>query len=107
MGFKTTNYVTKRKGLRLPEAYAVITNINVNRAGKSYADFGIHISRDSALLYEPIEQVRVTFTSDVNENAYVTAYKAAKAVKQITTPSGLIREHHGPFYGWDDDIVEV
>jgi hypothetical protein len=80
MGFKTTNYQLKGRNTVLPQAYAVIRK-TVTDGEKGYAIIGIDETRELASnpLVKPLEQVRVDFDVNRNQNDRVTAYLAAVA----------------------------
>ena len=109
MGFKTTNYTTRKTMITLPEAYAMIRNIRID--GKSgVADFAIQSSRDNSMFLQPVEVVKIFFEVDRNESPYVTAYRKAKESKEVLAPNietGKLEPtiEHGFFYEWEDDIL--
>lgn len=91
MGLVTKNYYVENLGLEIPEAYAVIKYININRK-KCIAKFAVQQTREKALNISPIQTEILEFNIVDEENPYTTAYTLAK-------------EEGQPFYGWDDDIV--
>lgn len=91
MGLKISNYEVKSMGVTLPEAYAIIKNIEI-RGDKGSAMFAVQTTRERALTMAPIKSVRVEFEVDRTTNAYVTAYQTAIA-------------EGGKFEGWEGDIV--
>lgn len=46
MGLKTTNYEVKKFGITIPNAYARLTNISIDLAGKAFGTFEIHQNRE-------------------------------------------------------------
>lgn len=92
MGVKTKNYEAKSMGITLPEAYAIIQGIQIER-NSAVATFAIQCTRDNALGKTPIEVKKMHFAVNRNENPFVTAYKLAKA-------------EGGIFAGWQDDIIK-
>ena len=109
MGLKKTNYEINELGVTLPEAYAMVKDLEI-RGKQAVAKIAVQQSRDFALNKTPIVSVTIRFTVDRNENPYETAYKIAKST---TTRKALNPETHKleyktvymPFYGWEDDIV--
>lgn len=108
MGLKTTNYEVKELGITLPEAYALIKNINViGNIGS--ADIAIQSTRDNAMNLNPIKIVTVRFPIDRNESPYITAYKAATTARKEKVPTKDGRtletiEIPALFDSWEDDI---
>ena len=105
MGLKTKNYTIEEIGLTLPEAYAVIRNLNVYGENGN-ADFAIQASREKAIALAPLKTVHLEFTVNRNESPYVTAYNHAKSL--LTERRGMhtiTREM--PFYGWEDDVQSL
>ena len=106
MGLKKNNYEVKALGITVPEAYAVVRSISI-LGNKGAAEFVIQTDRERALNeeYAPLERVYVNFEVNRNENAYDTAYKAAKATDTISYEINTIEESRF-FHDWEDDIVE-
>ena len=108
MGLKINNYKVKNRGITLPEAYAIINRLTVS-GNSGYAEFYIQSSRDNSLKLQPIDTVRVDFKVNRNESPYITAYRQAKAQKEIRKYNAEKKEfetviENAPFYGWEDDI---
>lgn len=109
MGLKTTNYEVKKLGIALPNAYAIITDLRLDRK-KGYATFAIQATRDNAENLNPIDTVKVTFDVNLNENPFITAYREAasqRIVEMYDPHTGNMVEQlvNMPFYGWTNDIV--
>lgn len=105
MGLKKRNYTIKTNGVTLPEAHAVIKNIQIfGERGK--AEIYVQASRDNAINLAPLEVVAIMFDVNRNENPYITAYNKAKSI--VTTEiEGQTFTHEMPFYGWEDDFHTV
>lgn len=114
MGLKTTNYEVKRKGITLPEAYAIVKDLTV-RGKSGFAIIAVQSSRDNCEKVvngelEALEEVRIDFTVNRDANNRATAYEQAKSQRAVTRwnmetqqlETVLVNE---PFYGWDNDIV--
>ena len=109
MGLKTNNYEVKKLGITLPEAYAIISHLTVS-GDSGYAEFAIQSTRDNSLKLQPIEIVRVDFKVDRNESPYITAYRQAKAQREINRFNQDTEQMEpvfipGFFSNWDNDIV--
>lgn len=104
MGLKNKNYTIEEIGLTLPEAYAVIRNLNIYGENGT-AEFVIQASREKAIALNPLKTVYLEFEVNRNESPYVTAYKLAKS--EITKKRGVhtVTEKM-PFYGWEDAILK-
>lgn len=115
MGLKTTNYQIKDKNIVLPEAYAIITEVQ-SKGHHGVAKFAITVDRESAEKIlkgelKPIQEVEVRFAVNRDGNDRAVAYEKATARKEITRLNRKAGEKepmyvNGPFYGWEDDIVE-
>ena len=115
MGLKTTNYFIKDLGLLLPEAYALIKDINVS-GNYGQATFITQSSRENAEQVldggkmRALETTTIDFIVNRNENDRVTAYHKAKELIQetIVLPNGEFDTIwiNGPFTGWEDDLIE-
>lgn len=101
MGLKAKNYNIDEIGLILPDAYAVIRNLNVY-GNKGTAEFAIQSSRENALNLQPLKIIYIEFEVNRNENPYITAYNLAKSVKTEKRGNHSVI-HEMPFYGWEDD----
>lgn len=109
MGLKKTNFEIEQLGITLPEAYAMVKDIEI-RGSQAVAKIVVQQSRDFAIEKKPIVEANIRFAVNRNENPYETAYKIAKGTKKQKV---LNRENHKveeieipmPFYGWEDDIV--
>ena len=108
MGLKTTNYKVEKLGVTLPNAYAVIKNLDI-KGETAIATFAIQTSRDNAMGKSPIDKKKFSFRVNRNENPYETAYKLVKMQVKYVYKSwdGTKKEQvtNGIFYGWEDDIV--
>ena len=91
MGLKTTNYSVPSLGVTLDAAYALISDLYVDKQGNAKAVFEIQQSRENALGLAPLDSVEVNFTADKTGLIYEQAYAAGKAQK---------------FTDWQDDIVD-
>lgn len=91
MGLKTTNYELKRFGITLPEAYARLTNVNINLEGEAFGVFEIHQERDDLTTSEALDRVHLTTT--INKDLPIHSQIYIKAKTEI-------------FTDWEDDIVE-
>ena len=108
MGLKTTNYVSKSTGLTLPNAYAVLGDLVVNRhTNNTRAVFLIQASRESTKAYKPLDEVTVHFTWDRKTDLAKQAYEEAKKqlIEKYDELGNATRER-GVLFGWQDDIVE-
>ena len=102
MGLKTTNYVSKRTGVIISPAYAVLRTLVIEADNTVRAKFAIQTSRGATKEYEPIDTVEVSFRWDRKSNPAKMAYETAKTeVRTIETETVK-----GILYGWQDDIVE-
>ena len=91
MGLKTTNYSVPSLGVTLDAAYALISDLYVDKQGNGKAVFEIQQSRENAIGLSPLESIDVNFTADKTGAIYTQAYAAGKTQK---------------FAGWQDDIVD-
>ena len=111
MGLKTTNYVSKSTGLILPEAYAVLTNLIVEKDNRTRAIFAIQASRTAAKSYKALDTVEIHFEwdrkSDPAKLAYEFAKTETKTAEDFDKATGTITKkvELGVLYGWQDDIV--
>jgi hypothetical protein len=111
MGVKTTNYESKSTGLVLPVAYAILTNLIVEKDNRVRAIFAIHASREAATTYKAIDKVEVNFLWDRKTDPAKMAYEKAKTeviVKELYEENilePLKVTEYGTLYGWEDDIV--
>ena len=116
MGLKTKNYEVKKLGIVLPEAYAMVKDLVV-QGHTGYANIIVQSSRENAQkvvdgTMSALEEVRVDFTVNRDENDRATAYAVAKSYRQekrfnaksMKTEDVMI---YMPFVGWEDDIAEV
>ena len=113
MGLKTTNYTVKKLGIKLPEAYAIVKDLTV-RGQHGHATIAVQSSRENAEKVvtgkmAALEEHRIDFTVNRDENDRATAYAKAKSQKEVQRfneernelETVLVNE---PFYGWIDDI---
>lgn len=91
MGLKTTNYKVKEFGITLPEAYARLTNVNINVNGETFGTFEIHQTRESLNESQPLERIHINHIIDKDLPIHTQLY--VKAKEEI-------------FIDWEDDIVE-
>ena len=115
MGLKTTNYEVKKLGITLPQAYAIIGEIQIGKSGSGYAKMYVQATRDNALNLQALEEKRIDFKWDRKQDIASCIYKSAKLKK-------IRREHNGEFdkngvpievdvvvdeqfFGWQDDII--
>ena len=109
MGLKTTNYLVKRTGAVLPEAYALIHSINAEKNSVRVV-FGVYANREKAKEYSPEETKQIHFVWDRKSDIAKTAYELAKGqtveehINHETGEKETITVN-GVFYGWTDDIV--
>ena len=107
MGLKRENYEVKNFGLTLPEAYAIIDQIeNVKESTSVY--FGIYSKREDAKTYQPLEIRSVHFVWDRKSDLAKTAYELAKTRTEIQVDeegNEVEVTIKGIFDGWEDDIV--
>lgn len=111
MGLKITNYESKKLGITLPNAYALITELKMAN-GYGSAEFSIQTSREAAMTLPAIEKVRIDFAVNRNESLMVTAYKKATERhehKEIDPETGLeTTVVSGMFFkDWTDDLIDV
>ena len=91
MGLKTTNYNVPSLGVTLDAAYAIVSELYIDKQGNAKAVFEVQQSRENALGLLPIESVEVNFTADKTGEIYAQAYAAGKTQT---------------FSAWTDDIIE-
>lgn len=112
MGLKTENYVSKSTGITLPEAYAILGDLVVNRCtNNARAVFLIQASRENAENYKPLDEVTVHFTWDRKTDPAKQAYETAKAETRTFEKYDEEKKEvvevveYGTLYGWEDDMV--
>lgn len=91
MGLKTKNYEVKDFGITISEAYARLTNININVDGEAFGTFEIHQTREDLIENNPLERIYVSYVIDKDLPMHNQLY--VKAKEEI-------------FTDWEDDIVE-
>lgn len=91
MGLKTTNYEVKDFGITIPEAYARLTNVNINVDGEAFGTFEIHQTREDLGEVNPLERIHINYI--INKDLPVHNQLYVKAKEEI-------------FVDWKDDIVE-
>ena len=102
MGLKKTNYEAKAYGITLPEAYAVITSLQIE-GNHGVAEFSVQTSRKTCFNLLPVAKDYVEFDyADRTQNPYEVAYLASKE-KRTNSETG--EEYKMPFWDWEDDIV--
>lgn len=114
MGLKTTNYQIKSKNIVLPEAYAIITEVQ-STGNHGVAKFAITTNRENAEKIlkgelKPIQEVEVGFVVNRDGNDRAIAYEKAKSRRPIMRMNHKTRKRepvyvNAPFYGWEDDII--
>lgn len=110
MGFKTTNYYIEKTGLMLPEAYAMISKIDLWK-NIARVTFAIQTTREAIIEKMPLETKTLNIVWDRKADIAKLAYEEAKNkfVEQlIDEESGetVLVEIKGLFDGWEDDIVK-
>lgn len=111
MGLKTKNYTSKKNGLKLDTAYAVVKDLHIE-GEYGEAEFAIHYSRDEVMSKPALETETIRFMVDRDESPYKTAYKKATEGKTITSVDPATNKKveikvGQPFYGWEDDILDL
>ena len=109
MGLKKSNFEITQLGITLPEAYAMVKDIEIH-GEQAVAKIAVQQSRDFAVNKKPIVEATIRFKVNRNENPYETVYKIAKGtrkqlVKNAETQKPEIVEVPMPFHDWEDDIV--
>lgn len=114
MGLKIKNYEVKKLGIIIPEAYAIVKDLTV-RGSNGFAIIAVQSTRENALKcisgsMQALEEVRVDFIVNRDENDRATAYKAAKSqinAKVYNRDTGKLEDTfiNMPFYGWEDDYI--
>lgn len=92
MGLKTTNYEVKELGLSLATAYAQITNLTVDKNGRTHAVFTIQKNREDINNKKHLDMKFFACEIDKTLPIYEQVYNKAKK--------------NGIFEGWEDDIVD-
>lgn len=115
MGLRTTNYEVKKLGITLPQAYAIIGEVQIAKSGSGFAKMYIQATRDNALNLQALEEKRIDFKWDRKQDIASCIYSAAKQKKTRIEQNGELDENGMPievevvvdeqFYGWYDDIV--
>lgn len=115
MGLRTTNYEIKKLGITLPQAYAIIGEVQIAKSGSGFAKMYIQATRDNALNLQALEEKRIDFKWDRKQDIASCIYVSAKKKKTRMEQSGELDENGMPievevvvdeqFYGWYDDIV--
>ena len=112
MGFSKKDYEIEKKGISLSEAYAVVKNITINGEHVK-AEFAINISRNNALLCEPIDVKTISLKYDRTKDILPQIYAAAKTDKTVKVteigedgkPYIVDKTIKSPFSDWQDDII--
>jgi hypothetical protein len=114
MGLKTTNYEVKKLGITLPEAYAIVKDLEVHGTS-GYAIIAVQSSRENADKVvkgqmQALEEKRVDFVVNRDANDRATAYEAAKKEKTTRRMNRETRKMEEVvidemFKDWEDDIV--
>lgn len=110
MGLKTENYVSKRTGIVLHKAYAVLKTLVIEANNSVRAKFAIQTSREATQSYEPIDTVEISFTwdrqTDPAKMAYETAKTQSRNVEKYDENGNIYTEaENGILYGWENDFV--
>jgi hypothetical protein len=110
MGLKTTNYVSKRLNVTLPEAYAKLTELILQKDDNVRAIFSIQSTRENIKNLAPIDKVEINFKWDRKTDPAKMAYEVAKTeVKTVETFNDkgevVIEKVNGVLFGWDNHIV--
>lgn len=105
MGLKKKNYTVENFGVTLPEAYAVIEDLQI-QGTRGTAVFKVQSApRDNAFNLTAYETVCVYFDyTDRTKNPFEVAYEAAKKTGELDTDAKMYRKI-GYFADWEDDIV--
>lgn len=111
MGLKTYNYKSKSLGITLPEAYAVLTNLIIQKDNRARAIFAIQTSREAVETLNAVDTADVFFVWDRKTDPAKMAYEKAKT--QVTVENVYNEEEddtiqvttYGLLYGWQDDYV--
>ena len=110
MGLKTENYVSKRTGVIISPAYAVLRALVIEADNTVRAKFAIQTSREATQSYEPIDTVEISFTwdrqTDPAKMAYETAKKQVLDVEKCDEDGNrYMGTENGIHYGWENDFV--
>lgn len=108
MGLKTTNYTVSKLGITIPEAYAMIDRMTVEKSSVRVR-FSIQSTRENTKKLAPIETVEMHFVWDRQSDLAKTAYAEAKALREEKQLNEETKQMEtifvaAPFYGWEDDI---
>ena len=113
MGIKTENYFSKKRGVFIHTAYAMIGDLVLNRKTNQVSvTFLIYESREHQENYDPIDEVKINFVWDRKKNIAQMAYNIAKnenhCEEVFNTETGKKEQvvKFGALYGWENDIVE-
>lgn len=90
MGLKTKSYKVEDYNLTLPNAYAKITNVVIDKDGNATATFSIQQTREAAMNSAPLS----VHNLDCKINKNLPIYEQIYAISKIFM-----------FNGWEDDIV--
>lgn len=113
MGLYKENYESKKLGITLPKAYAIITDFKLKEFnGKTYgrAIFAIQTSREACTTKEPIETVILNeIELDRSKNVLTQCYEKMKEGETFESLNPETNEKETitsgmPFYGWSDDV---
>lgn len=111
MGLKTTNYVSKRLNITLPEAYAKLTELTLQKDNNARAIFSIQSSREDINTLAPIDKVEVNFVwdrkTDLAKMAYETAKTEIKVYEVFNKETGEMetKSISSILFGWDNDFI--
>ena len=117
MGLKTTNYEVEKLGITLPQAYAIIGEMQIAKSGSGFAKMYVQATRDAALKLQPLEEKRIDFKWDRKQDIATCVYETAKQKKIRKERTGEFAADGTPieveivlneqFFGWEDDIIEM
>ncbi len=111
MGLKTTNLKIEELGIELPEAYALVNDLDIHGTSGT-ATLNISTSRENVFFKKPIKQVKV-WINGINRREPLLPQIYAQAKRKATVQK-WDRETRRPYYEevdsyfspWEDDIYE-
>lgn len=111
MGLKTTNLKIEELGIELPEAYAIVNDLDIHGTSGTVT-FNISTSRENVFFKKPIKQVKV-WVNAINRSEpllpqiYAQAKRQAVASKWDKETGKTYTEMVDSYFTkWDDDIYE-
>lgn len=111
MGLKTNNYVSKRLNITLPEAYAKLTELTLQKDNQARAIFSIQSSREDIKTLAPIDKVEVNFVwdrkADICKMAYEVAKTDIKVYEVFNKETGEMetKSISSILFGWNNDFI--